>query len=367
MKREAVVLALGLAVFLSASCGKKGPLQPPVSAAPKPVEGLTARQRAATVILEWANPDRSVDGRPVGDLAAVEVWVFDRGLAAGSKPVRAEDVEKSARLARRVPRPEFAGFRDPAGGPPRRMTFPFAFDPGPAGPKQLAFTVRVFDAKRRASDFAAPVAVALRPCPEPPRKVAARTHHDHIELNWEAHGWNIDGTGAKGVGGYAVYRSDGEGPARRMGRTGSGVTRFEDRDFKFGQAFLYFVRALAPGTDGEVEVESGDSAAVTVEPRDVFPPDAPAGLVAIATQDGISLSWAAGREEDLAGYRVWRKEPESSEFAALTTGLLAANAFTDTTAAKGKLYVYAVSAVDRDGNESPRSECGPVGLKEGGA
>ena len=104
MKREARILALGLAVLLGPACGKKGPLQPPLSAGPQPVEGLTARQRAAAVILEWTNPERAVDGRPLGALDAAEVWVFERGLPPGFRPGSGKDVEKAARLARRIPR-----------------------------------------------------------------------------------------------------------------------------------------------------------------------------------------------------------------------------------------------------------------------
>ena len=361
MKREAAIFALGLAVLLGPACGRKGPLQPPLSAGPKPVEGLTARQRAETIVLEWTNPEKAVDGRPARDLDAAEIWVFDRGLPDGP----AAGIEKAARLARRIVRAEFASFRGPAEGSLRRMAFAFVFDPGPAGPKDLAFTVRVFDGKRRASEFAAPVVVAVRPCPKPPWNVEAKAFRDHIEVIWWGPESNIDGTKPESVGGYAVYRFEGESPERRLGTTGSDVTRFEDRDFTFGRAYRYFVRALAPGAGGEVE--SGDSVTANVVPRDVFPPDPPAGLVAIGAPEAISLSWAAGREDDLAGYRVWRKEPGVSGYTALTTGLLAANAFTDTTAAAGKTYVYAVSAVDKDGNESPKAECGPVALKEGGA
>ena len=364
MKREAGILALGLAVLLGPACGRKGPLQAPVSRGPQPVERLTARQRAETILLEWTNPEKSVDGRPLKGLDAVEIWVFERGLPGGARPGSASEIEKAARLARRIPRPEFRSFRGPSGAP-GGMAFPFVFDPGPAGPKDLAFTVRVLDSGKRASDFAAPVAVGVRPCPKPPWNVEARAFRDHIGISWRGPGSNTDGTKPESVSGYAVYRFEDDGPERRLGTTASDVTRFEDRDVKFGRAYGYFVRAFAAGTEGEVE--SGDSVTAKVVPRDVFPPEAPAGLVAIPGPGAISLSWAAVREEDLAGYRVWRKEPGVSGYVALTTGLLPVNAFTDTSVMKGKSYVYAVSAVDKDGNESPRAECGPVGLKESGA
>ena len=51
---------------------------------------------------------------------------------------------------------------DPAAGEaPGRLAFAYDIVPGPAAPAKLAFTVRVFDRKGRASDFAAPAAVDL--------------------------------------------------------------------------------------------------------------------------------------------------------------------------------------------------------------
>ncbi len=365
MKRRAALFALGLSVLPGPACGKKGPLQPPLPAGPKPVDGLAVRQRAATALLTWTNPEKAVDGRRLGRLEAVEIWVYDRGLPTGARPVPEAEVERTARLARTIPRAEFASFGGPEEGPPGGMNFPFVFDPGPAGPKDLAFTVRVLDGKRRASEFAAPVGLSVRPCPGPPVMVEARVFRDRIEVGWGSPDVNTDGTRPGTVAGYAVYRLEGQGAERRLGTTGPDVTRYEDRDFRFGRTYRYFIRALAPGPGAEVE--SGDSAAAEAVARDVFPPDPPAGLVAIPAPAAISLSWAAGREDDLAGYRVWRKEPGVADYVVLTPDLLSANAFTDTTAARGKTYVYAVSAVDKDGNESPRSESGPVGLKESGA
>jgi len=161
MTKPLATLLIGLCLVAAPACGRKGPLELPPGRAPMAVEGLRAVQRGETVVLEWTNPGKAVSGRPVGLLGSVEIWVFERGLpAAGRAPTSAE-VEKTARLCRRIPQKEFASFEVRAGAPGSGMVFPFIFDPGPAGPKSLAFTVRVIDAKGRVSDFAPPVAVEL--------------------------------------------------------------------------------------------------------------------------------------------------------------------------------------------------------------
>ena len=71
-----------------------------------PVEALTAAA-ATTTSSCWTNPVKAVSGRPVGPLGAVEIWVFDRGLPAGGGPLTPGESRRSARLVRRIPRPEF--------------------------------------------------------------------------------------------------------------------------------------------------------------------------------------------------------------------------------------------------------------------
>lgn len=161
MTKPLATLTIGLCLALAPGCGRKGPLVLPPGGAPMPVEALTAVPGDGTVLLSWANPAKAVSGKPVGALDAVEVWVFDKGLPALGRPLASVDIEKSARLVRRIPRQEFAAHAGAAGEASRAMTFAYAIVSLPAAPTKLAFTVRVFDRKGRASDFAAPAAVDL--------------------------------------------------------------------------------------------------------------------------------------------------------------------------------------------------------------
>jgi hypothetical protein len=203
--------------------------------------------------------------------------------------------------------------------------------------------------------------VETRVCPLPPVIRDVRVFKDSIWVGWDPPPANIDGSSPAAVAGYMVYRSEGgTRPEKRTPAPTSGLD-FGDRDFEFGKAYDYFVRAVGAGTEGMVE--SDDSAAREVLPRDIFAPDPPAGLVAVPGPGVISLSWDPVRDQGLAGYRVWRKEEGGPGFVPLTPGLLPGNAFTDPSVLKGKIYVYAVSAEDKNGNESPKSETGPVSLK----
>jgi predicted small lipoprotein YifL len=159
MARRYRTLVLGLALVAGLACGRKGPLELPPGREPAAVEGLSALLRGDTVVLEWANPVKAVSGRALSGLAAVEVWAFDRGLPAGSPAPSAAEVEKAARLVRRIPREEFGQHLKGPEREARSMVFVYALPAN--GSARLAFTVRVFDAKGRASDFAPPAAVEI--------------------------------------------------------------------------------------------------------------------------------------------------------------------------------------------------------------
>jgi hypothetical protein len=161
MARPFATLILGLLIVAGPACGRKGPLEIPLGREPMAVEGLTAVQRGQAVYLEWTNPVKAVSGRPLTVLETVEIWVFDRGLPPGRRALTSDEVEKAARLVRRISRQEFDSFEFVSGESPGVLAYMYPVVSGPSGPAKLAFTVRVFDAKGRASDFAPPVAVEI--------------------------------------------------------------------------------------------------------------------------------------------------------------------------------------------------------------
>jgi len=357
MKRPAGILALGLAEFCLPASGRQGPLRPPASPRPQAVRELAARQRGASVVLEWVNPSRAVDGRPLRAVQAAEVWLLDLGAGGARAPLSARDFAARARLGRRVAAQDL----QPAGKAfGVAVVYPL---PGEGfRPTALAFSIRVLDEKGRPSELCAAVPVEVRACPGPPAIRQAEVFADRIEVRWEAPAANIDGSAPAAVAGYTVWRAEaGAAPESLTPEPVAGLV-FADRDFRFGVTYDYIIRAVAPGAGPTLESDA--SAPRRVVPQDIFPPAAPSGLVVLAGAGVISLSWTAGREADLAGYRVWRRETGGSAFVPLNPGpLLRATTFTDTTAEKGKTYVYAVSAADKSGNVSPRAEAGPVGLK----
>jgi hypothetical protein len=137
------------------------------------------------------------------------------------------------------------------------------------------------------------------------------------------------------------------------------------------------VRSMALGGQ-TLEVRSVPSSEVTVAMRDVFPPEAPVGLVAVpgfagepsvgqsaglaveqAQRPAIDLSWEPNLEPRIAGYRVYRRDVDGEApgvWRRLGSEIVPMAAYRDLSVVAGRRYAYRVTAVDATGNESEQSD-----------
>jgi fibronectin type 3 domain-containing protein len=109
-------------------------------------------------------------------------------------------------------------------------------------------------------------------------------------------------------------------------------------------AYRYLVRTVRRVADSSLE--SLDSPLQTAKPEDLTPPAPVLNLVAVPTDKGIELRWDAGREPDLAGYRVYRRSLAEPQFRLLTPQLNRQPYYVDQETTKGVAYYYYVLAVD---------------------
>jgi len=78
-------------------------------------------------------------------------------------------------------------------------------------------------------------------------------------------------------------------------------------------------------------------------------PGTPSGLLGVGEDGQVRLTWKANKETDIAGYNVYRDNVKVND------DIISSAAFTVTGLANGTSYHFAVSAVDRNGNESTKS------------
>lgn len=353
------------ALLFFAGCGAPGEPQPPQPPIPEAITDLGATQSGDGVMLVFTPPRDSTNGTRLTEPPAIEIY---RGAA---RPNGSPD-EKSFRLVYTIPgalidtyvQDDRVHFLDPI--PPDEIRA----RPGEA----RIYRIRTRVSKKRASADSNTVSARAFPVPERIAGVEARMTETAIELSWPEPSRTSAGQPVPSISGYRIYRgvldpASAEAAKKDLSQATwkqpvsllapSTTNRFRDTQFDFGVNYLYIVRSvvLAEGTT----IESGDSASAVVTPRDTFPPAAPQGLVAVFVAPGtppvprVELSWSLNLETDLAGYRVYRSEQEGTLGQLLTPELLPAPAFRDISIQVGHRYWYAVSAVDRAGNESTPS------------
>jgi hypothetical protein len=136
-----------------------------------------------------------------------------------------------------------------------------------------------------------------------------------------------------------------------------------DKDIRFGQVYEYRAQRIARiSVNGNaVELDGPLSDPVRVEANDIFPPNEPTGLAAVASlaqagvETAIDLSWQPVTDSDLAGYAVYRREGDGPWQRVSPDKPNVSPGFHDARVETGHTYRYAVTAIDQGGRESARS------------
>ena len=372
------LITLFFVLFLS-FCGKKGPIFAPRIRTPQGIKTFRAIQKGDTLILEWTNPTTYGDGKALPEIEEIEVWLYEReiespkdGESPGEgesprgeesprrgEPVGIEEFVKNAKIISLIKREVFSWYRIRESNEPESPQFCYFYKLSgkDLASKTLIFSLRIKYRKRKEAAFSDLKSIEPKIIPLPPRKVKANMLEDRIEIRWDPPRWNINQTWPPIVLGYNIYRMEEGGEEELPQRINSrcrNQAKFEDKNFLFGKVYQYFVRAAAASEPPYFE--SDDSELIEITARDVFPPAVPTGLMSVAGENFVAISWSENREEDLAGYRVWRKAENGDEYILLTQDPIRENTYSDTTVEKNKRYYYAITAQDINGNESQRSE-----------
>jgi fibronectin type 3 domain-containing protein len=151
---------------------------------------------------------------------------------------------------------------------------------------------------------------------------------------------------------YNVYEVAGSSETQ-LTKSPTSETQFSDARMTWGATRCYVVRSVETVDRLAVESEATPPACVTLV--DTFPPAAPKGLQAVATEGVINLIWDANTEPDLDGYILLRGIVPGGELAPVMPSPIRETAFQDRVPA-GVRYVYALEAVDKAGNASQPSE-----------
>lgn len=364
MIRVAAPFALALSLFacaFAAGCAAPGEPTERHPIVPSRITDLGARQYGNSFALTFTLPTRSMDREALPEHPTIEI--YRASLLAGA----VADKKTAWYLAYTIPSERVDQYLKGT-----RIEFHDPLTPDDfarATGSSMAYKVRTRAVKARASEDSNVIVEPIYAPPDAPQDVHVDVTESALVVKW------ADTAAPPGASSraYRIYRGVNEPAPENVPRDISQATlkaplelegtspstEFRDSHFEFGTPYVYTVRTTAQfGADS---VESADSTPAAVTPRDVFPPATPTNIeinVIPATNQApayVILSWAIGSEGDLAGYSVYRSEREDAPGERISTEILPSPTFRDISVVSGKRYYYRVSAVDRAGNESPKS------------
>jgi hypothetical protein len=301
-------------------CGYVGEPLPPSLNIPARITDLAALQRGSRIIAQFSVPTLTTETKAIPEPVKLDLRV---GPAE-----HFEEFSWSVN-AKRIAAP-------PTDGGMARYEIPAAEWIG----KPVILGVRAVAGNGKSGAWSNFVTVSVIAAPATPTEVTPSATAEGVKVTWR-----------------------GQGTQFRVFRMPEGSTEFElaatvekpewvDPAIEYGKQYTYMVQAVTGAGEGKV-AESELSEEKAIKPVDTFPPATPSGLNATAGPASIELSWDPNTEPDLAGYRVYRATGGGA-FEKLVD-VPPVPAYSDKAIQKDTAYRYAVSAVDRAGNESQRS------------
>jgi hypothetical protein len=364
-QRQIVAVLFFFLVLFGVGCGAPGEPLPPSPPIPGDITDLAGHQAGDGVLLTFTLPTKSTLGDKLPEISTFEIL---RGSTKSDgsideKSLHVVDTIPGAMMATYAQRGKVE-FLDPISPEETRL------HPG----ESVVYVVRARVTDKKTSANSNAVVLRLFSVPERIQHLEARVTEGGVELSWTAPQHTTGGEPLSQVSEYHVYRGEIEPDSQDMVTkdlhkakwkspllqiAATSALEYRDSGFDYGKTYVYLVRSVV--TPGGKPLESSDSPAAIVTPKDTFPPEAPRDVVAAVLPGAaagtfvVDLSWSISSENDLAGYRVYRSEKPDDRGQLLTPELLPTPAYRDAAVQSDAHYRYAVTAVDRAGNESAPS------------
>ncbi|HWA93877.1 MAG TPA: fibronectin type III domain-containing protein [Terracidiphilus sp.] len=344
----AVAALMSAAIVTGTSgCGTPGAPQAPSLNLPEPVKDLSVARAGNTVTLTWTMPQRNTDKLLLKD--PVEVVVCRR---VGDAPC--EDAGTPETM-------------QPAIEASWKETLPAELTAG--SPRVVRYFVELRNARGRSAGESNAALVLAGAAPGPITDLSGELRRHAVALHWTANDEDVAVRLVRTRLTAPVKKESGPlapdvqpAEVRLLVENGSRAGGALDKTAEIGETYAYRAQRVAMvNVDGKtLELDGELSLPLRVEVKDIFPPETPNGLEAVASKAengelSIDLNWQPNSESDLAGYVVYRREGDAAWTRISPAQPVAAPAFHDAQVQAGHTYQYTVSAVDQNGHESARS------------
>jgi hypothetical protein len=309
-------------LLLTTGCGYVGGPLVPLANVPAPVSDLAAVQRGPILIVHCTVPTRTTEAVLIKNPVRLDLRI---GAVADEHFNSEEWVSHAKAVSEAEIHDGLATYR-----------IPVAEWVG----QQVALGVRATGSNGKHDGWSNYAIVKVVAPPEVPPRPTLENVAAGIRVTWTARGDQ-----------FRILRRVGKDENFSVVAT-LAAHDWTDTATEYGTSYTYMLQTLID-LGGQKVAESDLSETASITPVDVFPPAVPSGLRAVTGLNSVELVWERNTEPDLAAYRVyralgdgpWQKLAESN----------AIPSYSDAAVEHGKTYRYAISAVDKTGNESARS------------
>jgi hypothetical protein len=347
-KPKTVFFGLLCLLLLTAACGKKMTPYAPDRVLPAPVREFRLAQEGNSLVVSWLLPRENLLGQPLTQVQGCRVYraatkgVTPEALASGDFVLYA-DIDLAYPQRGEV-QGEAMLFRDRELAPDQRYYY----------------RVAAYDQDGYLGGWSRILSHAWGWLPRAPQALKAVPGDKMVALSWTPVTALQDGSPARDLAGYVIYRLSGAGawirltPAPVKGESFQDVAVLNDVTYNYK---IQAVRRL-----GEDVLASLDSPTQIAMPEKRTPPPPVQNVLVVATSQGVDIRWEESPAPDVAGYRVYRRSTGEEKYTRLTPELIKKPYFVDGRVQRGQTYHYYVTAVDDSprANESLPSETMPI-------
>ena len=345
-RRCLTVITPLLLLILISGCGKKSALIPPQELVPVAINDLRYSLDERGAYFTWTFPEEMVSGDALQAIESFELlWT--------AIPEKDYCEECPVRFDKQV---LINGGELPSSGASRRAEY---MEEDLREGYHYMYKVRSRAGWWYPSSDSNIISFTWKSPPKIPEGLRVVPGDGRLVVSWNPVKENIAGRPLEQAPMYQVYRKQGEGQFVALGEPVP-VLKFIDTGLNNGMLYEYRVRALL--VYGTTRQAGGASQEIAGTPRDLTPPPQPENLVAVDTPAGVKLVWQAVTSEDIAGYRIYRRE-ENSSAELIAEVDIGRNQYIDHHSIAGSKLFYSVSSFDKTQppNESLRSAESAVG------
>ncbi|HEU4887083.1 MAG TPA: hypothetical protein VFV49_04290 [Thermoanaerobaculia bacterium] len=376
--------SLAALVLLVLACGKRGDPRPPVPVIPKATTDLVVTQRADQVILSWSYPSLTTAGRSLPGIERISVFRYVEELPASAvgvdpKTIVPGEVDPSVpqpialfgkiptlpqaqfvKLSQRIDSIEKANLTSATTGAKLVYSDTPPFRSTDGRPVRVTYAV-VTEGGTARSEISNMAIIVPLPVATPPAGLTTTAKAEGVVLAWQEPKTSVRGEEAPVIGGYRIYRT---APGEAVNEFSAPINTAPVRATTYTDTPPYGeheYRVSAIAAEGPPLLQSDLSAPSRVTFKDLVPPPTPTGLTALIETKIVRLLWEPVEAGDLAGYRLYRTEgvghTDIKEIGTvpLTNDIVTATTYVDANPNPGIAFRYAVTSIDKSGNESPRT------------